>query len=580
MILDEIKNGNNKPEPNISDINSYYPEGFTPPESNSKESPFTNGMDLSDQVTSPGALSPQDYDPNAFSAQGNINKGSYSGSIVGNIPIFVDSQMISMAPYNAREKALQMAAANKSKEIKQLTSKMYETPQLKNATDQPEMNDVYLNGIEKWKQMYNGDVVKMGQDPKFKAWQQDVQTAGRVNDAAYEQYAQMGKDMDEGKKYFSPETKENYKSFLGGLATLGDPANPNAQNLTSKAFRLNQAYDVDLSINDALAKYKPAVTETEPEIKKKGIYDIIETKKQTNADRNAINTLADSVWETKFKGTNTISKEDYRKRMQEALPFSEENTVQTHANQFAPKDDKGVPEVYSYDNKEALKNVGTTSRKNKGETSFEINNVYKTNATDQAKKVRFPIAQGLRYTDGSSVDTKNGYVEGSISEIGVAKVYKPGVKLSVKVPGEVKKGVQTYDYKLQDVGGRAVGTLDVEDKEKSGDPALYTMKPVAMFNVTENQSGVSGKNAVNKTIVAPLKEVIGYYSKAGKKQGELDLNDMAADVERQAKIQDNERLQKVIEYSKTLKKDKNPSQPQKKSVTSGNKGGLKPTGDL
>lgn len=580
--LDEIENKNKGNEPNISDINSYYPEGFTPAQSNSKESPFTNGMDLSDQVTSPGALSPQDYDPNAFSQQGNINKGSYSGSIVGNIPIFVDSHMISMAPYNAREQALQMAAAKKSKEIKQLTQDIYKVPQLKNAPDQPEMNDIYLNGIDKWKGMYNGDVVAMQKDPKFQAWQNDVKTAGRVNDAAFEQYAQMGKDMDEGKKYFSPETKENYHKFLGGLANLGDPANPDAQNFTAKAFKLNHSYDLDNKINDILSKRKPNVLETiESDAgKHRRIYDTITTTKEINKDREAIKKEAAQLYETDYKGTGTYTQKEIENRLLEALPYSVEKQSQMHNNQFAPSANSAPPTTYSYDQKEAVKNVGTVSRKDRGNTSFELTNVYKANATDQAKRVKFPIAQGLKYTDGTAVDIKNGYVEGSVSEIGAAKVYKPGVKLSIKVPGPIVKGVQTYNYETKDIGGRAVGSIDVKPGVDAGSPALYTIKPVAMFNVTENQSGVSGKNATNKTIVAPLSEVLGYYAKQGKKQGELDLTDMASDVEKQAKIQDNERLQQVINYSNGLKKEQNTSPAQKKSVPSENKGGLKPTGDL
>lgn len=575
--LDDIKNKNKDNEPNIHDVNSYYPEGVTPPAQEKANNPFTpNGMDLSDQVTSPGALRPEDYNPVNHTPNGNIYKGSYSGSIVGNIPIFVDNQDISFAPTDAREQALQIAASKKSKEIKQLTDDMYKVPQLKNAPDQPEMNDVYLNGIGKWKQMYGGDVQKLQQDPKFQAWQNDVKTAGRINDAAYEQYAQMGKDMDEGKKYFSEQTRKDRNAFDAGLANLGDPSNPQSQNFTAKAFKLNQSYDLDLAVNDVLAKYKPEITESAPEIKKQGIYDTIITKKKTNEDRKKIDALGEDLYKSKYEGTGTFTKEEVMKRVHDALPLSEENQVQTHNNQFSPNASAGAPETYSFDQKEDLKNVGTTSRKGNGETSFEMSNVYKVNATDQAKKVRFPVSKGIKYTDGKPVDTKNGYAEGSISEIGVAPVYKPGLKLPIKTVDE--KGNITYVTK--DVGGMAVGSVDVGPGTDAKSPSLFSFKPVAMFNVTENQSGAGGKNAANKTIVTPLSEVVGYYQKAGKKQGELDLTDMAADVTKQAKIQDNERLQKVIEYAHTLKNEKTTPATQKKSVPSGNKGGLKPTGDL
>ena len=573
--LDSITGQERSTDPTINDIESYYPEGVPAPKKNTN--PFTpDGSDLSGQVTSPGAMTIAQENPLYATPYANINKGSYSGSIVGNIPIFVDSQMISFAPEQARQQQLQIAAAKKAKEIKDLESELYKVPQLKNAPDQPEMNDMYINGIEKWKQMYGGDVVSLQKDPRFIRWREDVKTAGKINDAAYEQYAQMGKEMDEGKKYFSPETRKSYQSFLGGLATLGDPTNPQAQNFTSKAFKLNQSYDLDMAVDELKKGYEASVTETDPEkIGRGGIYDILQSTKTTGSQEE-VDKLGKWLYKSKYEGTGTFTEQEVINRVKDAIHVKTEKEWKTPTNQFAPRENKGDVTSYDVNQKEAVKNVLTTSRQGKGETSFDIQNVFKTSTTDQAKKISFPVGQGLKYTDGTPVSGKAGYVEGNISDIGVAKVYKPGLKLPVKV---VKDG--KTDYVTKDVGGMAVGSIDVGPGTDPESPAFFNYKPVAMFNVAETQGGASGKGASNKTVIMPLSQVINHYAKAGKKPGELDLTDMAKDVEANAKAQEKERLAAIAEYNASGKNQfVKPSASQKKSVTSGNKGGLKPTGDL
>jgi hypothetical protein len=564
--LGGIQNRGSEPQPSVNDISSYYPEGFQPVEAQ-RSNPFEDNN--SRDIVNLGYNKP-------------INVGSYSGSIVGNIPIFVDNSMVATTPNAYREQRLALAAQAKAKEIKQLEDDLYKVPQLKNAPDQPEMNDIYLGGVEKWKQMYGGDIKTMSKDPRFQAWMNDVKTAGKINDAAYEQYAQMGKEMDEGKMYFSPDTREAYKSFLAGAATLSDPTNPEAQNFTSKAFKLNQSYDLDLAVNDALQHYKAQVIESDPTKKDMGIYDMLTTTEETNKDRNLINELADSVYENKFKGTNTFTKEEVRARFQKALPYTKKNQLQTHANQFAPRENSGGNnDAYSYNNKETARGISTQSRGTSGnekvQTSFTLNNVYKTTATDQSKVVSVPISQGLKYTDGKAV-TGNGYVRGTVSDIGVAPVYKKGLKLPVKT-GVDKDGRAIYETK--DVGGMVVGSVDVDKPGTTNkNPSFYNMQSVAMFNVTETQEGETGKDQVNRTVVMPLNEVIGHYAKPDKKQGELDLTDMANDVQKQAKLQDNERLKAVDEYNRT-ENPKTVGKNQKKSVSSSkSKGGLKPIGPL
>lgn len=553
-VLSGVNYTPQSPTPNISDVMSYYPEGFNKPATQQSYEPQSGSMDL----VNTGAMQP-------------INVGSYSGSIVGNIPIFVDHSLVSTQVNEGREKRIQAAAAAKAKEIKDLEDQLYKVPQLKNAPDQPEMNDIYLNGMEKWKQMYGGDMKALSSDSNFKKWQADVQTAGKVNDAAYEQYAVMGKELDEGKKFFSEDTRSGYHGFLSGMANLGDPTNPESQNFTSKAFNLNQSYDLDHAVGDALKSYHQQVVESDPTKKSMGIYDVLTTEKETNKDRAAIDRLADQVWEGKYKGTKTFSKEQVRARFQEALQYQKENQIQTHSNQFAPKENNGSSETYSFNQKEASKNVSTYGRQGGTETSFEMNNVYKTNTTDQSKKISFPISQGLKYTDGKPVAGAGKYVQGVVSEIGVAKVYKPGLKLPIKQVDN--KGNVTYVNK--DVGGLAVGSVDIGPGTDTDNPSFYNFKPVAMLNVTEDQQGNSGKNAPNRTVVAPLNEVIGYYAKQGKKNGEMDLTDVAKDVERQSKIQENERLQQILKYNATKNPlttgKKNSSTSQKKPVTSGNK---------
>lgn len=570
-VLDEIQGVNRDTEPNIRDISSYYPEGYQP---KTGQNPQVN---LSQEVTQPGALSPQDYDPNAFSTQGNINKGSYSGSIVGNIPIFVDSQMISLAPYHARERQLQLAAAAKAKEIKSLEAELYKVPQLKNAPDQPEMNDIYLNGIDQWKKMYNGDIKAMQQDINFQKWKEDVKTAGKINDAAFDQYAQMGKEMDDGKTYFSPETRQAYNSFLSGLGTLGDPTNPNAQNFTSKAFKLNKSYDLDMAVNDLKKGYEASVNETDPEkIGKGGIYDILQSTKTTGTPEE-IEKLGKWLYKSKYAGTGTFTEDEVITRVKDAIHPKVEKDFKTANNQFAPRENAGAKETYSLDQKEGIKNVMTVSRQGRGETSFDMSNVFKTNTVDQAKKISFPVGQGLKYTDGSSVSSKAGYVEGTVSDIGVAKIYKKGLKLPVKKVGEDGK----VEYVTKDVGGQPVGSVDV-GPGVTETPAFFEFKPVAMFNVQENQQGAEGKGVSNKTAVIPLEQVIKHYIKPNKKQGELDLTDVAKDVDQAAKLQEKERLAQVIDYAnKNLKPGQKNSPTQKKSVSSENKGGkMKPIGDL
>lgn len=272
----------------------------------------------------------------------NINKGSYSGSVVGNVPIFAPSQMLPFGVFDARRQAMQQAADQRAKEIDDF-NKAFQAPITKRFSVQGELNDTFDEGLTQWvenaKQNYGDDWAKaLKNDKGFNSWMQTMRTVAQYEDGIVNHVAEIQKQLQDPNFVASPDLIRTMAAFNQGLGGLENPFDPKGHQLGDTVLRMGAVYDLDKATNTAIDQLIQDVTTSSPGITSQGIYDNIVTTKITGTDKNKLDDLAENIYMTRYQGSGFITLDDVRKSLYAKVGTKVERTVQQQANQFANAD--------------------------------------------------------------------------------------------------------------------------------------------------------------------------------------------------------------------------------------------------
>jgi hypothetical protein len=273
------------------------------------------------------------------SAANDIQKGSYSGSVVGSVPIYAPSHLVPFGVFDAKQRALRDAALAKQKDISDFYT-ANKAPITKRFAVQGELNDVFAEGMDKWianaQKQYGKDWAGyLKQDQGFNNWVQSMQTVAQYEDGIVNKVGEIQALVKSGNFNASPALTKSMSDVMNGIGGLSNPFDPKGHQLGSSILRMNADYDVDKAVNTEIDKIIQDVYQTNPGISSQGIYDLITSTKTTGTDKTKLDLLADGLYKTRYAGSDYITRDDIYNRLYSLLGTKTERTIDHAANQFA-----------------------------------------------------------------------------------------------------------------------------------------------------------------------------------------------------------------------------------------------------
>lgn len=292
-----------------------------------------------------------------------INKGSYSGSVVGNVPIFAPSMMAPVGVFDAKRQALKAAADAKVKEIDDFMTAFGKAPETSRKAVQEQLDSGYYDWLTQWQgiaqQRYGEDWVKhLRNDTQFLKEEQSWNTLAQYNTQLVDQVAGIQAQIKTGDFVADPMLLASMNAVMSGVDGLATPGSKEAGALSQNVLKMQAFYDLDTAVNTSLDELIQDVYETNPGIDGQGIYDVLTTTKVTGTDKNKIQALSDSLYDSRYAGGSYITRDMIQRNIEAKLGKKVERTVQTQANQFS--NSGGAYDVYQDSDLEPESTINTT----------------------------------------------------------------------------------------------------------------------------------------------------------------------------------------------------------------------------
>lgn len=170
------------------------------------------------------AGSPQSFNTYYPSMENNIQKGYYSGSMIGSNPIYAPAVLYPYGLVDARQKALKDAADKKVAELDAYKNKIksIQAPTTEHKAVQPEIQKQFYSGLNDWidkakKENPNGNPYKwLNENVDFHKWVDGVNNLSEYETQGAKSLAEYRKGVDDGKFVPTEDTKRREAAFLRG----------------------------------------------------------------------------------------------------------------------------------------------------------------------------------------------------------------------------------------------------------------------------------------------------------------------------------------------------------------------------
>lgn len=420
-------------------------------------------------------LSPSDMFP---SAGNNINKGSYSGSVVGNVPIFAPSELTPFAVFDAKKRALAAAAEKKAAEIDAFY-KLAAPPETKRFAVQTELDDQFTRGLDMWvnnaKQNYGDDWDDaLKNDTGFNGWLESMRTVAKYEDGIVNNVSRLQELDANGDLTLSPQSRKAIQDYMDGIGGLSDPFNPQGHKLGSTILRANAETNLDVAVNDAVKEYKDKAFGGAPSPDDKGTYDMYVTWETTGMTDKQVKEIAAGIWKDQYGGQSDLyTQEDIEKRIRAIYPLRSTSKMET----VGTAGGDGADEVYTEDDiaKEPA-NFNVTV------ANADPNNPDRVAATSGYAGVTFKKPIKTKIAKGETVmdlNTGSPVVGSGAEDITWGQtVVVPtvgGVVVSNDMIPKLQQGGQKVEYKVM-----AIGTYTVPEKKSPGGVVVSPEKKVTV----------------------------------------------------------------------------------------------------
>lgn len=337
----------------VSTINAVRPEGMNDYQ-----------RQIYDQMDRYNSAIPVQAHSTYFPSDQPIQKGTYSGSIVGSVPIFAPSRLTPYGVFDARQQALQNAAAAKAKEIDDFYAKFGKSPETDRKAVQDQLDEGYYNWLGSWvaigKERYGKNFAKMLQsDTQFLKEQQSWNTVAQYNSQLVEETARINADIKTGNFIASPELMESMNYVMAGIDGLQQPGNAKSADLSNNVLKMSTYYDLDKAVNESLDGLIQDVYQTHPGATPNGIYDILTSTTTTETDDSKLRERAKLLKSTRYAGAENITEDMIYNSMRTKIGKKVERKFETQANQF--DNSGGAFDIYSDADVEESAEINVTS---------------------------------------------------------------------------------------------------------------------------------------------------------------------------------------------------------------------------
>lgn len=443
-----------------------------------------------------GIMSAGTYGPQAFSTyfpseQNNINKGQYSGSIVGSVAQYAPSQLYPFGLIDARKQALAAAADAKVAEQEKWADKMAAigSPQTKRTGVQPDITKEFYAGLAEIKNKVARE--NPGVDPnkaamqsqELKQYTDSWRDVAKHEDELVETSATFQKDAQAGDKtIFGPQkqimNEINSGDILKRLRSTDPKERAEAQKDFEEIKSLKAMRDPQKVMTEGVKALQPDVQEGFASISPQERYDILTTTKTTKVGDKRIQDYVKNLYNTEYGGNEKqtgFSYDDFAKGF--ASQFGTKTETQT---QTASTKDSGDYNFKMDETALSAAPVSVASLSNKPDEvgSYSLSNAYNIPASNQ-KPFEMAIPAGAKDVSGNTIFNKTtGNVTSTVSQVGNAIIVH-------------KKG--------SDADGKAVDQNNPDEiKHYKDNGFTFTVVPQAVMTVEgydENGKKSPGKNS-------------------------------------------------------------------------------------
>lgn len=285
-----------------------------------------------------GALPNSTYFP---AGDANINKGSYQGPTIGNVPVFAPTNLVPYGIYGARQDKIAAAATAKSKSIDDFFA-LAKPPQTDRVSVQADLDETYFTGLQKWegtlKQRYGSNWAEASKsDTQFQQWQESMNTVAKYNTGLVEKVSQL-EALDKDPNFvLAPTTRKYANAVIAGYGGLANnPYDPNSYGLGTNLLKMNAETDLDVAVNNSLKQYTDEQYSKNPSQYSNGAYDVWTSIKEHGMSDDQIDNLADGIWKNSYGGNSDyFSKQDIVDRLKALYPERATKEVQFQSNQYS-----------------------------------------------------------------------------------------------------------------------------------------------------------------------------------------------------------------------------------------------------
>ena len=458
-----------------SGLNDYYNQNY---DYRLQDDPNLRA-NLAKQDRLAGAMPALDYGQMFPSASNNIQKGSYSGSEVGSIPIYAPGQLVPFGAFDARQRAL--AGAAQQKVAQEAEFYKQKAPITKRFAVQGELNDVFAKGQQQWvdnaKEQYgNNWTTALKNDPGYNKWLQSMGTVAQYETGIVDFIGDIDANIKSGEFVASPELLKAKSDFMAGVGGLENPSDPKGHDAGTNLLKMRAFYDLDKATNDAAKEIVKTVSDKYPGMSNQGIYDMIVKQTQTGVDEFRIKDVSAGVYKSKYADGQYFTQDDvYNSLLAKLGPVAKTYDVKTVKNQFGGAG--GEEQVYDENVISPETQDVEFAGSPKGVTVFSGQTL--------SKPVGINVANAT-----TAIDPKTG---------------KP-----VNIAGNSKIQIgQTFNV-LTDGKGNVVSAYDIEqahkDKDYNPEKMGWEYKTYASGTIKAGDARISEVNAQGQTVSVPINQ--------------------------------------------------------------------------
>jgi len=433
---------------------------------------------LAQQKKYEGALPELSYGTMFPSANTPILKGTYGGSVVGNVPLFAPSMLTPFGVLDAKQRAIQDAAANKAKEIDAFY-KLAAPPQTKRVAVQGELNDEFYRGLTTWqdnaKAAYGDNwTTALRNDVGFNGWLNSMGTVAKYEDQIVDQVAHLQEVNDSPDLVVSQDALDAGAAFMNGVGGMSNPMDPAGHNIGSLLMASQGQTNLDVAVNDAVTKFSNDPSGTVFKAGEESTYNVYNETTKKGMTEEQVKVMANGILIDQYGGREGMfTLKMIEDRIRALFPRVTKTTLAGTPSTREPASSDGSTQTYSSWDKPSEYNTGWSMGGRQAMTP-EISPVTAVGGVMHTAPITTKVVQGEKLINNETGDPSK-LAAGTLITWGETRIV-PTTEAGVIIPdSEVQTYLTNYPSQIK-YSVISSGTYDILDADgkKTGVKTVYT----------------------------------------------------------------------------------------------------------